>query len=241
MTYEIEDLVLEISDPHNALPLGTGRNLSRSVASVEVLQLIGGFADANWVLKHAPSLAPYREDDGEFWGAYGARIGDQLNEVVTKLRNFKDTRQAVITLWNPVKESVPGKRDYPCTIAIGFTIRSDRLNMRVTMRSNDAWLGLPYDMFQFAQLQLTIAQLLDVPTGTYTHTAWSMHLYARDLERSYDVTDRSVSDEVQPVGLASRHYSIDYTRRLAHDIAYGHANEDLLNDSERWFYNALHG
>ena len=50
------------------------------------------------------------------------------------------------------------------------------------MRSNDVWWGLPYDVFQFTQLQLTLARLLDVAPGEYTHMVGSLHAYERDAD-----------------------------------------------------------
>ena len=52
------------------------------------------------------------------------------------------------------------------------------------MRSNDLWLGFPYDVFQFTCLQVRMAMELGLDIGTYTHIAGSLHLYARDFEKA---------------------------------------------------------
>jgi thymidylate synthase len=51
------------------------------------------------------------------------------------------------------------------------------------MRSNDIWLGVPYDYFVFTSLQTKMAMELGVDVGEYTHFAGSLHLYKRDLDR----------------------------------------------------------
>lgn len=243
LTFELEDVTIFLDTPYTALPLDTGRELSRKVAAVEALQLIGGFSDPEWAVKHAPGLAPYREPDGSFYGAYGSRINNQLDHVADKFKNDPLTRQAVITLWNPLLDNEPGHLDYPCTIAIAFSLGGhalDQLNMRVQMRSNDAWLGLPYDMFQFAQLQLTLANVLDVLPGRYAHSAWSLHLYERNLEESYRVVE-APKDEYcyQPMGIGKGLDSLG-ARLLAHAIAYEPAGtEAQLNESEKWYVDVL--
>jgi thymidylate synthase len=57
------------------------------------------------------------------------------------------------------------------------------LNLAVYMRSNDAYLGLPHDLFCFTLLQELIALKTNLPLGIYTHYATSMHAYEKDVEK----------------------------------------------------------
>jgi hypothetical protein len=79
-------------------------------------------------------------------------------------------------------------KDSPCTIALTFRIRDERLLLSVVMRSSDVWLGLPFDVFQFRQLQRTVAHLLNRDIGEYCHHSISMHLYEKDLDRARSLT-----------------------------------------------------
>jgi thymidylate synthase len=45
------------------------------------------------------------------------------------------------------------------------------------MRSNDAFLGLPHDIFSFTMLQEIAARELGLGLGQYTHSVTSLHLY----------------------------------------------------------------
>jgi thymidylate synthase len=49
--------------------------------------------------------------------------------------------------------------------------------MVVTMRSNDAYFGMPHDVFCFTMLQEIIARTLGREVGIYRHFASSLHLY----------------------------------------------------------------
>lgn len=231
-------------DVSQSLPLGTGRNLSRSVAAAEALQLIGGFSAPELL---PPAFDPYREPDGTFWGAYGNRIGDQVLDQVEKLRRDPETRQSVLTLWSPTLDNQPGKRDYPCTVALMYWLDDDALCAMTVMRSQDVWLGTPYDWFQFTQLQQTLARQLDVPPGVYRHVTTSTHLYLRDVDAARKLVSEwyapgGPADEeraVQPSGLGRPGDSFAEVQRRADRIRrYGWGTWGLppdITDSERWY------
>jgi thymidylate synthase len=195
-TREVCDFLFRIEDPNDAYAVGTGRNLSPRIAAAEAIQLIGGFSSVELTLGASRNFEAYLEDDRRFWGAYGRRISDQVYAVVNKLTRDRDTRQAVITIWDPrLDNPIEPRRDHPCTIALSFRIRRDKLNMLVHMRSSDVWLGIPYDVFQFTQLQLTIATTLRVVPGVYTHLSESLHVYESNWD---DVANLTISTASPP-------------------------------------------
>jgi len=100
----------------------------------------------------------------------------QLDYIVTMLTYQKDTRQACISIYDG-KEIGDYASDTPCTYAIQFTIVNDRLDMCVTMRSNDLWYGFCNDQYQFSKLQEMVSKRLRIETGVYYHFAHNMHLY----------------------------------------------------------------
>lgn len=181
-TIELENATIVVENLEATLPTLVERRPSLMIAALEALQLISGLSTPDLIVAASPAFANYREVDGQFWGAYGERVHNQVQSVVNKLHQDPDSRQAVLTLWDPALDNTPGKKDYPCTVAMNFRIRNGALNLSVVMRSNDVWLGTTYDIFQFTQLQMTVARMLQVDVGTYAHTAWSLHIYERDLD-----------------------------------------------------------
>ena len=101
---------------------------------------------------------------------------NQIDYVYNLLKNEPDTRQAVITILD-MKEHDEFTYDTPCTTAIQFTIVHGRLDMCVTMRSNDLWYGFCNDQYQFSRLQALMAFRLKIEPGAYYHFAHNMHLY----------------------------------------------------------------
>ena len=101
---------------------------------------------------------------------------DQLNHIVKLLKNNPNTRQAAISIYD-AKEHIKYDNDTPCTYAVQFTILHSRLDMCVTMRSNDLWYGFCNDQYCFSKLQEMVSNELNIEPGVYYHFAHNMHLY----------------------------------------------------------------
>ena len=181
-------------------------NMRRPVVTLEERKLSTKFlgGEAYWILSgdnRVETIAPYNKniinysDDGQtFFGAYGPRIMSQLDYVVDKLKSDADTRQAVLTIW---RENPPATKDVPCTVAVHFMIRDHKLNCHVYMRSNDLWLGFPYDVFNFSMLSHLVCCRLNasastnadvIKPGMLYHTASSRHIYEQHFEQAEKLT-----------------------------------------------------
>ena len=117
------------------------------------------------------------DSDGNVNSNYGWQWGrnDQIDMVVEMLKQNPDTRQACLSIYDG-KEISDYAFDTPCTYAVQFTILHGRLDMCVTMRSNDLWYGFCNDQYQFSMLQEMISLELKIDTGVYYHFAHNMHL-----------------------------------------------------------------
>ena len=100
----------------------------------------------------------------------------QLDIVIQMLKDNPKTRQAAISIYD-AKEISDYTNDTPCTYAVQFTILHGRLDMCVTMRSNDLWYGFCNDQYCFSELQRLVSKQLNIEPGTYYHFAHNMHLY----------------------------------------------------------------
>lgn len=69
----------------------------------------------------------------------------------------------------------------PCTTAIQFLLRDKHLHLSVTQRSNDAYKGLPHDVFCFTMMQEMIARRVGVEIGEYYQYVGSEHVYTKNL------------------------------------------------------------
>jgi thymidylate synthase len=102
------------------------------------------------------------------------------------LRDNPNSRQAIIHI-KPARNIIDEPtKDLPCTVSLQFFIRNNQLYLTTYMRSNDIWMGFPYDVFQFTCLQIYLAMRLNVNLGTYTHITGSLHLYKRNVKEVID-------------------------------------------------------
>jgi len=107
---------------------------------------------------------------------------NQLDEVIDLLKTNPRTRQAAISIYDR-KEGYMYDNDTPCTYAVQFTIVGQKLNMCVTMRSNDLWYGFCNDQYCFSKLQELVATETGLLIGSYYHFAHNLHLYDNIIEK----------------------------------------------------------
>jgi thymidylate synthase len=103
---------------------------------------------------------------------------------VHALKADKDTRQAILRFSLPEHFWI-GNKDMVCTLHGNFSIRDDKLNFSVVMRSNDLVLGLAYDLPWFVSLMDKMLEDLkttypELTKGHYTHVVHNMHIYEKD-------------------------------------------------------------
>lgn len=190
-TLELLGAHLVLTDPRNRLvDLPPGRVLNPAFAVAETVWILSG-SDDPWIFEYNRNLSRYA-DHGVLQGAYGPRMRswhgreDQLDRVRRLLTQDPDSRQAVIQLFDPERDR-SGFRDVPCTLGYRFFLREGRLHMHTTMRSQDAWLGLPYDLFAATVLQELLAGWLGADLGEYRHTIDSLHLYAEHQQAALEL------------------------------------------------------
>jgi hypothetical protein len=241
VTYDVADACFTVLNTDAVLPVGVGRDPKAAIGYAEALQLIGGFESPSLVSSVSPTFRRFM-DGGALAGSYGPLTRAQMPCVVETLRQDRDSRQAVVQV-HPGLQNVQGLRDVPCTINLGFELRSDGLHMRATMRSNDVWLGLAYDAFQFCQLGWSVANVFSVPLASYTHHAYSLHLYERDVDK----VDRLHAYELDPLGRNEEPHGFDGrswsdVRRQAewiYENPRAHLEGKFLSESDLAYLEAL--
>lgn len=106
---------------------------------------------------------------------------------VEALTKDKDTRQAVLP-FSRVEHFWNGNADFTCTLHGLFLIRENKLSLSISMRSNDMCKGTVYDCVWFMDLMdRMVAELKgaypELSKGSYRHSAHSLHVYERDMEK----------------------------------------------------------
>lgn len=163
------------------------RNIGYRFMFAEAWWILTGRDDVASIHPYSKNIAQFSDNFTTFFGAYGPKIVQQLPYVIAKLAIDNDTRQAVINIW---RESPPQTKDVPCTLSVQFLIRGNRLYCIDTMRSSDAWLGWPYDTFNFSMLSSFIILKLrehyniNLELGNLIMNIGSSHLYITNHEQA---------------------------------------------------------
>lgn len=209
-----------LDDPTRCLVTLPERLLNYRFAVAEWLWIASGDNRVESIAPYCNEIKKYSDDGETFFGAYGPRWRPQVERVIGLLKSDPDSRQAVVSTWinntwlrwveSNAEEGrerwLPITKDVPCTLTTQYLIRDEQLVTLVNMRSWDAWLGFPYDMFNFSMLGSMVAAELGIAQGPVCVTAGSLHLYDRDREKVNNlITKYSATNLVsEPVPPADR-------------------------------------
>ncbi|MEN3232704.1 thymidylate synthase [Methylobacterium ajmalii] len=168
----------------------------------ELVWYLSGSNQLEQIIHYIPKYKNYSNDGTSLSGAYGPRIfevdrrinshnpTDHWQRIIDLLIKRGDTRNAVIQIFSN-SDTYADNKDVPCTCTMQFAVRGKRLNLHVHMRSNDAVLGLPHDIFAFTMMQEIAARELGVEIGRYTHSVASLHLY----DDTHEAQPRSMAQQ----------------------------------------------
>jgi len=177
-TIELMNAHLVLENPKAAILTNPHRKLSKKYVGAEILWYLEGSRSIKNIHKYAKMWNAIADIQGNVNSCYGWQIftqpipGIQSNQweyVIDSLRNDKDSRQAVLNINQPIHKYKT--KDVPCTIAIQYLIRNNKLHCITTMRSCDVIFGLGNDIPFFTYLQIKLLAALrykykDLELGT---------------------------------------------------------------------------
>lgn len=183
-TVELLGVALRITNPRARISRSENRGKPFSALG-ELLWYLSG---SNKLAFIKPYVSEYENDavNDVLEGAYGPRLFamrgkiNQFNSIERLLRQKPGSRRAVVQLFN-AEDIATDHKEIPCTTTLQFHLREGRLHLSVTLRSNDAYWGLPHDVFCFTMIQEMMARRLDAELGEYYHYVGSMHVYDKYL------------------------------------------------------------
>lgn len=128
-----------------------------------------------------------RKGEGIIYDEYDSKNPEGMSQwefCKTLLRDDPNTRQAVIHI-KPIQ--MYNTADTVCTMYLHFMCRNNKLDLHVSMRSNDVIRGTCYDVFMFTFLQELMAKELGLKVGTYYHHADNIHIYETDYDKANEI------------------------------------------------------
>lgn len=107
---------------------------------------------------------------------------DQIQYVINEIKNNPESRRILFSGWNPkVLENVC----LPCChVMCQFYISKKKyLHCKLYMRSNDVFLGAPFNIAQYSLLTYMIASMTGYTPGTLIYSLGDAHIYSNHLEQ----------------------------------------------------------
>lgn len=230
VTKEILPVQLELTNPRSRLIYHKDRTYNLPFNIAELLTYLTGINSVGFLSFFNKKIKDYSDNGETFYGAYGPRLIPYYDEIVNKLKADRGSRQAVMTIYNS-EDLMHKTKDVPCTIALDFKIRNDKLSLHTVMRSNDIVWGLQYDLFAFTLIQEILANTIDVEVGPYYHTATSLHVY----DYHWDLLDAMTPETVEDIEMGATKSSLETYQKICrwvYKLVTGEEKDD------RWAINS---
>lgn len=191
---EILSQLIRIENPAERVIITPFRKNNIFSTIAETIWVIGGRNDLDY-LSHYLHRAIEFSDDGKTWrGGYGPRLRnwygyDQFKLVVDLLLDDRNSRRAVMIIFDPAKDYVKSK-DIPCNNWLHFIIRENKLHLNVSIRSNDVIWGFSgINTFEWSVLHEMMAFWTNTQVGEFSYFISSFHLYKRHYKRAQNIIE----------------------------------------------------
>jgi len=192
MTSEILNGVFVIHDPMQRWVSCRRPALNPAFALAEVVWILNGRDDSKFLNFWNPKLPTYAGTEATYHGAYGLRLRkhlgfDQLERAWRILGANPASRQVVLQIWDsrvdlPDDDGQASARDVPCNVVAMLKVRAGRLHWTQIIRSNDLFLGVPFNFVQFTTIQEVLAGWLGLELGPYSQWSDSLHVYEDHMD-----------------------------------------------------------
>lgn len=192
-SHELLNYSVVLSSPREKLVFNEVRRVYLPGAVARFVWMMAGSDRLADIAFYVEKVKDFSDDGIAVPGSsYGQRITrarpglNQLEAVIGRLTEDPQSRRAAISVYQP-EDAVRPSCDIPCTFGLSYHIRRGKLYATTLMRSNNAFLLLPYNIFEFSLLAEAVAAELNVPLGGLTHYALSMHIYEHEVAKSREV------------------------------------------------------
>lgn len=204
-TRSIFGATLRLDLSHGRLPLVARRRLNPEKLALELEWLCSGNTNVAWLHKHNVHIWDQWADDyGDLgpvygaqwrsWPTYDSSTVDQLARVVEDLRHDPTSRRMIVSAWN-VGE-LPAMALPPCpTLFQFYATDNGQLNCHLFQRSADIYLGLAWDIAEYAMLTHWLAALVGRTAGQLMVSITDAHLYFNHTDQAAKLLRRNA----QPV------------------------------------------
>lgn len=189
-------------DLRQGFPLLTTKKMPFKILLHELLWFISGSSDVTYLHDHKIKywdgfLHEGTNDLGRVYGVQwrhwlrpdGSEF-DQLQWAIDQLQNNPDSKGIIVSAWNAgeLGDKRWNPADYgdmrlpPCHTMFQFDLTKGKLRMQLYQRSSDIFLGLPFNIAQYAMLLYMVAHLVHAEPRELIISIGNAHLYRNHID-----------------------------------------------------------
>lgn len=238
---EILTYQFSMTSPRSRIVRNATRPLSIVPAVARFVWMISGNDRLADIFTYEPKVQFYSDDGLTVPGSsYGRRIlqprpgVNQLVGVIERLRENIDSRRAATVIWSP-EDAHRVSRDVPCAFGTFYHARNEGLIATTVMRSNNAFLLLPFNIFEFSLLSEVVASEIGIPLVEYRHWAASMHILNRELDRANIVNTSAVAESEKMPAMPQDPSPLEQCRQLSEfeaKLRHAYSEREILGHLE---------
>jgi len=200
-------------DLSEGFPLMTTKKLHIRSILHELLWFLSGETNIKYLKDNGVSIwDDWATEDGELGPVYGAQwrnwrgedgqVHDQVAALVDGLKNNPNSRRHIISGWNVALLPDESKKPWenakaglmalpPCHLLYQFYVSEGKLSASLYIRSNDLFLGNPYNTASLAFLTHMLAQQCDLDVGDIVISIGDAHIYANHYDQVNEQLSRT--------------------------------------------------
>ena len=200
-------------DLSQGFPLLTTKRIHLKSVVHELLWFLRGDTNVQYLRDNGVSIwDEWADEKGDLGPVYGyqwrnwptpdGRHIDQIANVVTQIRNNPNSRRILLTAMNiadfpdetvsPQQNVKDGKMALaPCHAFFQFYVADGKLSCQLYCRSQDVFLGTPFNWASYALLTHMIAQQCDLEVGDFVWVGGDCHIYSNHLQQVAQQLERS--------------------------------------------------
>lgn len=193
-------------DLAEGFPLLTTKKLHIRSILHELLWFLNGETNIKYLKDNGVSIwDEWATPEGELGPVYGYQWRhwpdgkgghiDQIAELVEGLKNNPNSRRHIFHAWNVAQLPDESKKPWenaaegrmalpPCHLLYQFYVADNKLSAMLYIRSNDLFLGNPYNTASLAFLTHMLAQQCGYEPGEIVISMADLHLYQNHLEQA---------------------------------------------------------
>lgn len=179
-------------DLQQGFPLVTTKKIHLKSIIHELLWFLSGDTNVKYLQDNGVRIwNEWADENGELgpvygkqWRAWQTARGeqiDQISDVIHRIKTDPDSRRLLVSAWNV--GDLGHMKLPPCHLLFQFYVANGRLSCQLYQRSADAFLGVPFNVAEYALLTHMVAQQCDLQVGEFVWSGGDCHLYLNHLEQ----------------------------------------------------------